>query len=746
MKGRGRHRMFKNIAKILCIGSAFLVFDGFVSKVGAPIAPGATTPTRLDITLNSVGATPNLSVPYTTFLNVPATIDIVNQTGQIGSAFGSGVLRNTIYRAILMNMEGVGVYDGVDPCTGIAVTSGAVQLPESVDGKVVIQYQTPDADVALPPDVKLIPPLTVSGSPVEFRLVFPVSDSIICASSAAPLRSITGQTTGLILPKALDLDAVNQEIVVANTNDAITIFARTDTGDISPIRSIRGSFTGLNKPSGIFIDPINDEYIVANNGNNSIAVFSRQDEGNISPKRLIQGSSTGLADPEKIVVDTVNNEIIVANTAGSSLTFYNRTDSGNVEPLRILSGLNTQLSSPVGLYLDMANDEIVVTNSGNNSVTVYHRADSGDVPPVRTLIGNRTGLDNPAAAAVDPDPASDELLIANSGSDTVTLYNRSSNGNVSPLRTIRGKPTMLDEPAGLYVDASNSEIIVVSSENASVTVHSRANRSVQLDRLPTLIIDVLQQRLFVHYFYTGFLDKTLGTRRIDPATQQPAPINFEGYQYIWQITDDRIRQNGDASDATLIPPTDTVFKLADGRLSSNLVLECSQFTAFIRIRLSTNCPPVPLIISPYPAAGGEYTIPASLLGQVTINKMDLPATPAQPSMFPQPIPTVTRSPNGGIERIDWTYADDGTRPLMIFSQQILILLTRSYSEVSNCYQQVQGQNTNLVFSTGVLTPDIRNASEIKNNRCEIFIDDVQAIRFIVTDALNNDFIYDWRPI
>jgi hypothetical protein len=64
--------------------------------------------------------------------------------------------------------------------------------------------------------------------------------------------------------------------------------------------------------------------------------------------------------------------------------------------------------------------------------------------------------------------------------------------------------------------------------------------------------------------------------------------------------------------------------------------------------------------------------------------------------------------------------------------------------VSACYRQVQDQSALLVYSSGRLEVDVRSVDDVQNSDCPIFIDDLDSIRFIVTDALNNQFIYNWQ--
>jgi DNA-binding beta-propeller fold protein YncE len=114
--------------------------------------------------------------------------------------------------------------------------------------------------------------------------------------------------------------------------------------------------------------------------------------------------------------------------------------------------------------------ELVVPNFTNNSVTVYARTADGDVAPLRTLVGAATGLANPNAVAVDR--AHDEVIVANGGGPSITVYGRTASGNVAPLRTLSGGATVLLGPAGMALDPVNEEIFVTNFAG-NVVVHSR---------------------------------------------------------------------------------------------------------------------------------------------------------------------------------------------------------------------------------------------------------------------------------
>jgi len=69
------------------------------------------------------------------------------------------------------------------------------------------------------------------------------------------------------------------------------------------------------------------------------------------------------------------------------------------------------------------------------------------------------------------DTTYDEIIVANSNIDSITVYNGTDDGNVAPKRTISGALTGLNGPWAIALDTTNGEIIVANNDNDSVTVY-----------------------------------------------------------------------------------------------------------------------------------------------------------------------------------------------------------------------------------------------------------------------------------
>lgn len=142
-----------------------------------------------------------------------------------------------------------------------------------------------------------------------------------------------------------------------------------------------------------------------------------------------------------------------------SVTAYAPGSNGNVFPIASISDRANMLEEPWSIALD-SKANIYVANYGGGSngigtITVYAAGSESDTTPIATIAGPRTRLENPFGIAVD---SSGKIYVANfaggQGTGSVTIYAAGSNGNVAPVATIVGDSTGLDNPSGIAVDSS----------------------------------------------------------------------------------------------------------------------------------------------------------------------------------------------------------------------------------------------------------------------------------------------------
>jgi hypothetical protein len=277
--------------------------------------------------------------------------------------------------------------------------------------------------------------------------------------------------------------AAQDELFVANIgNNSITVYSRTASGDSPPLRTLSGAATGLNEPEGLVVDAVHQEMIVVNTGpanppGPSITVYSLAASGNTAPLRILAGPSTGLQGPVGLALDLTHDEILVTSASAKAISVYSRTASGDSPPLRTIVGAATTLNAPVGLAVDPTNDEIVVANSQAASIVVFSRTASGNVAPLRTIGGGATELVRPTGLVLDT--VNNEIFVSNdvNVADSITVYSRTANGNVAPLRALLTNGTTGRDPSGLALDLAHGELLVSAGccvvANNAITVYSR---------------------------------------------------------------------------------------------------------------------------------------------------------------------------------------------------------------------------------------------------------------------------------
>src|SRR5262249_48030290 len=143
-------------------------------------------------------------------------------------------------------------------------------------------------------------------------------------------------------------------------------------------------------------------------------------------------------------------------------------------------GPATGLRLPWGLVVDTVHNEVIVANEGVEigpvppSITVYSRTANGNVAPLRTIKGSATGLSGPSGLALDI--LHNELGVPNAIPNSITVYSRTAHGNVAPLRTLSGTGTGLNDPSGVAVDTVHDELFVANVAGFGpgfITVYSR---------------------------------------------------------------------------------------------------------------------------------------------------------------------------------------------------------------------------------------------------------------------------------
>jgi hypothetical protein len=175
-----------------------------------------------------------------------------------------------------------------------------------------------------------------------------------------------------------------------------------------------------------------------------IAAFARLADGSVEPRRRIAGQATKISRAaHDITHDPVNDEIIVANPSAQAILTFRGGADGDEAPIRIIQGPSTHIQSPgYGVTVDPVNDELYVIEGRSRNtfgerreeyILVFDRTTNGDATPLRVIRGPDTMLENAQAIAVDPV----RNLIAVGTNNGLLVFPRTANGNVKPQAVIR---------------------------------------------------------------------------------------------------------------------------------------------------------------------------------------------------------------------------------------------------------------------------------------------------------------------
>jgi hypothetical protein len=161
-------------------------------------------------------------------------------------------------------------------------------------------------------------------------------------------------------------------------------------------------------------------------------------------------------------------DIIVANPGNNTATSYQFTSNGNATPVATMSATANKLSGDYGIWFDGDTGDFFITNVTTNTVNRNNIAclnGGGSTGcPDQQLMGSMTGLAAPYAATENYGlmlPQGDEpAYTLNKTTPSVVAQLENQSGNATPLYTIKGTSTQLNDGQGLAVDGNTSSVSV----------------------------------------------------------------------------------------------------------------------------------------------------------------------------------------------------------------------------------------------------------------------------------------------
>src|SRR6266516_1435856 len=148
-----------------------------------------------------------------------------------------------------------------------------------------------------------------------------------------------------------------------------------------------------------------DEFYVTNPFAQAILTFRGGADGQEAPIRVIQGSKTKLISADTLEIDTIHNEIFVPQ--GDEVLVFPMMADGNVAPIRVLrGGAKAGWRTGGGIAVDPIHNLLVTDGTievegqgyrttfrlGRESILIFDRLADGDVKPLRVIRGPNTGI------------------------------------------------------------------------------------------------------------------------------------------------------------------------------------------------------------------------------------------------------------------------------------------------------------------------------------------------------------------
>src|SRR5947207_10825106 len=251
----------------------------------------------------------------------------------------------------------------------------------------------------------------------------------------APSRTIKDPYSAF---SSVAVDVARNEIILEDENNAqITVFDRLENTPpkaalSEPKRIIGGRNTKIQHNCDVYVDPqTGDIYSINGDITQYLTVWTRDQKGNVPASRMLETPHRTYG----IAVDESTQEMFLTTQHPAAILVWPKQAKDKDAPLRIIEGDHTQLAEAQGIALDTKNQLIYVSNKGawaglNNNVgwaRLYPQP------------GAKTWNINQATRVLD--------FVPGTGEDrgpSITVYPLKGQGDIGPVRTIKGPQTRLN--------------------------------------------------------------------------------------------------------------------------------------------------------------------------------------------------------------------------------------------------------------------------------------------------------------
>ncbi|MEJ2652669.1 MAG: NHL repeat-containing protein [Gammaproteobacteria bacterium] len=457
-----------------------IVISGRLNPASTTVNSTTASPDSVSLYLDEVAISSDDSSYQTIFTGSNTKEDFI----------GSDVMRPTVpaadgitagkYKSLRVTLDHLDWnatwgFSNVSPCDGAAsgTTSGSLNL----SAQPTYYFKTTD----------------LGGNTAQYYLANPpltgyIGDADHPLALATPIQIVKNETTTLNL-------MINADRTLGCSRLSKYSYD-TNTSTWAYSAKIDGTDTGLLGTGMFAVDTLRNEIAVASGGNSSVRIFDRGSptaSPTGTPLRIFSGPATLLNNPVGLALyhdaatpDGSGDQYIVANKDNNSIVTYSTSASDNAAPVRTITGslvdkTGTRLDQPSGIALyhsTMSNqDEILVANSGNDTITAYTRRDFGNSDPLWLIDETADGFTQATPCGVAVDQTNKKLFVSNSSDNSIAVYNIADEANIGLDSVLKGASTDLSHPCGIAIDSTNNEVIVANTDNNKITVFDNNSSS-----------------------------------------------------------------------------------------------------------------------------------------------------------------------------------------------------------------------------------------------------------------------------
>ncbi|CAF0961466.1 unnamed protein product [Adineta steineri] len=265
--------------------------------------------------------------------------------------------------------------------------------------------------------------------------------------------------------------------------------------------------TGNSRPIYIAVGDFNQDKIpdvvIASYGSDSISVMLGVND-KIFTSSIIY--STGYdSDPRSIAVADLNNDniqdIVVANFGTNNIGIFYGYENGSFETQKLLStGYGSQPYSITVSDINKDNHlDIIVANTGLNNVGIFLGYGNGTFASQMTLFTGNGSNPHYVLVTYFNNDQFEDILVANSGNDTVGIWTGIGNGSFNSMRTFStgygSHPQCIsigdfnhDNRTDIIVANNNSDSVGILLNQPSINLQAQINYWLSSGSAPAAVI------------------------------------------------------------------------------------------------------------------------------------------------------------------------------------------------------------------------------------------------------------------